>query len=72
MANGSDQRCTYANCKNWDYSGSSKQPPNLCNDIVITQAMIDLADTMSQQLCPFVTDLENDIKSETYPQQPIS
>ena len=35
-----------AGCKNWDYAGSSKEQPNLCKDIVITQQMITLADTV--------------------------
>jgi len=67
MSNGSDQRCTYANCKNWDYDGSSKQTPNLCNDVVITQQMITLADTLAQQLCPLVTDHSNNVVAEVYP-----
>jgi hypothetical protein len=56
MSDGSDQRCSYANCKNWDYAGSSKEPPNLCNDILITQAMITVADTLASKLCTKVTD----------------
>jgi hypothetical protein len=67
MSDGSDQRCSYANCKNWDYAGSSKIPPNLCNDIVITQAMITVADTIASKLCTEVTDHANDVVAEVYP-----
>jgi len=51
---GADQRCSWANCKNWDYSGSSRVSPNLCTDITITEALAGLADTIAEKLCPKV------------------
>jgi len=67
-ANGSDQRCNYANCKNWNSTGSSKMPPNLCTDILVTDAMVTIADTLASKLCTSVTDHSNNIVAEVYPQ----
>jgi len=67
-ANGSDQRCNYANCKNWNSTGSSKMPPNLCTDILVTDALVTVADTLASKLCTSVTDHSNNIVAEVYPQ----
>jgi len=43
-------------------------PPNLCTDILVTDALVTLADTLASKLCTSVTDQATNVVAEVYPQ----